>query len=234
AIDLAVYSTYFAAIALYPQPWPQINVGYRVVPLIWLALACARAASAPLSEDFRPRILAYAACLLLLVLPLAQMNRERSLWQAADNAGESAEAGEQVLPEDVLYGQMELLERELAAVRPGRSGVIDVYFIGMSGYANQDVFMKEVDNVSRLFRERFGSEGKTIRLVNNAKSLADSPIASVTSLRRSLQRVVEVMNNGEDLVFLFLTLTGRQRIVSPSISRRSSSRNWTLKNSARC
>jgi hypothetical protein len=103
---------------------------------------------------------------------------------------------------------MELLERELAAVRPGRSGVIDVYFIGMSGYANQDVFMKEVDNVSRLFRERFGSEGKTIRLVNNAKSLADSPIASVTSLRRSLQRVVEVMNNGEDLVFLFLTSHG--------------------------
>ena len=205
-IDLVVYSTYFAAVALYPPPWPhQINVGYRVVPLIWLALAGARAASASSSADGGGRILAYAACLLLLVLPLTQIDRDRSLWQAANSAGESAEP---VLAEDVLYGQTELLERELAAVRPGRRGVIDVYFIGMGGFADQDVFMKEVDNVSRLFRERFGSEGKTIRLVNNAKSLADSPIASVTSLRRSLQRVVEVMNNGEDLLVLFLTSHG--------------------------
>ena len=208
AIDLVVYSTYFAAVALYPQPWPyQINVGYRVVPPIWLALACARAVAGPLLGHFGPRTMAHAACLLLLVLPLTQMNRERSLWQAA-NTGESAPPGKQVLAEDVLYSQIELLERELAAVRPGRRGVIDVYFIGMGGYANQDVFMKEVDGVSRLFRDRFGSEGKTIRLVNNSKSLPDWPIASVTSLRKSLQRVAEVMNNGEDLLFLFLTSHG--------------------------
>lgn len=68
--------------------------------------------------------------------------------------------------------------------------------------------MKEVDAVGRLFRERFGSEGKTIRLVNNSKSLATSPIASITSLRKSLQRVATVMNNGEDILFLFLTSHG--------------------------
>jgi Peptidase C13 family len=209
AIDLIVYSTYFAAVALYLQPWPyEVNIGYRIVPPIWLALACARAAAGPLVANPRPGILAYVACIVLLVLPLTQMKRERSLWQAASDASESAQRGQQVLAEDVLYSQTELLERELAAVRPGRRGVIDVYFIGMGGYANQDVFMKEVDGVSRLFRERFGSEGKTIRLVNNSKSLADSPIASVTSLRKSLQRVAEVMNNGEDLLFLFLTSHG--------------------------
>ena len=95
-------------------------------------------------------------------------------------------------------------------MQPGRRGVIDVYFIGVGGYANQDVFMKEVDAVSRLFRERFGSEGKNIRLINNSKSLADSPIASVTGLRKSLQRVAAVMNNDEDLLFLFLTSHGSQ------------------------
>jgi hypothetical protein len=209
AIDLIVYSTYFAAVALYPQPWPyEVNIGYRVVPLIWLALACARAAAGPLAENPRTGLLAYVACIALLVLPLTQIERERSPWHAANHAGESAESGKQVLAEDVLYTQTELLERELAAVRPGRRGVVDVYFIGVGGYADQDVFMKEVDAVSRLFRERFGSEGKTIRLVNNSKSLADSPIASVTSLRKSLQRVAEVMNNGEDLLFLFLTSHG--------------------------
>jgi Peptidase C13 family len=209
AIDLVVYFTYFAAAALYPPPWPhEVNVGYRVVPPIWLALACARAAAGPLSRNPRPGILAYVACIVLLVLPLTQIKRERSLWHATNHAGESAQPGKQLLAEDFLYSQTELLERELAAVRPGRRGVIDVYFIGMGGDANQDVFMKEVDAVSRLFRERFGSEGKTIRLVNNSKSLADSPIASVTSLRKSLQRVAKVMNNDEDLLFLFLTSHG--------------------------
>jgi Peptidase C13 family len=207
-IDLIVYATYFVAVALYSQPWPyQINVGYRVVPPIWLALAGARAATGPLAGD-RPRTLAYATCLLLLALPLTELQPERSLWHATNEAEKSPAAGKQVLAEEVLYSQTELLERELATVRPGRLGVIDVYFIGMAGYANQDVFMKEVDGVSRLFRDRFGSEGRTIRLVNNSKSLADLPIASVTSLRKSLERVAKVMNNGEDLLFLFLTSHG--------------------------
>ena len=210
-IDSVVYFTYGAALALHPQPWPyQVNIGYHVVPPIWFALACARAAAGPLAGDLGRRTLAYAACLLLLVLPLTHMNRGHSLWQAASNQSDSqsAQPGKQVLDEDVFYRQPELLERELAAVRPGRQGVVDVYFIGMGGYANQDVFMKEVDAVGRLFRERFGSEGKTIRLVNNSKSLATSPIASITSLRKSLQRVATVMNNGEDILFLFLTSHG--------------------------
>ena len=90
------------------------------------------------------------------------------------------------LDEDAFYEQPKVLERELAAVKPGRRGVIDIYFIGIGGYADQDVFMKEINAVSRLFQERFGTGGKTIRLVNNRKTLASSPVASVTSLRASL------------------------------------------------
>jgi hypothetical protein len=211
AIDFVVYVTYFVAVGLYPQPWPYpINIAYNVLPPIWLGLACARAAAGPLSGLVGLRTAAYAVCIIFLALPLTRMHRERSLWQAANNELESAETGKRALPEDVLYDQPEILERELDAVQPGRRGVIDVYFIGVGGYANQDVFMKEVDAVSRLFRERFGSEGKNIRLINNSKSLAGSPIASVTGLRKSLQRIAAVMNHDEDLLFLFLTSHGSQ------------------------
>jgi len=82
-IDSVVYFTYGAALALHPQPWPyQVNIGYHVVPPIWFALACARAAAGPLAGDLGRRTLAYAVCLLLLVLPLTHMNRGHSLWQA--------------------------------------------------------------------------------------------------------------------------------------------------------
>ncbi|MGB7947488.1 MAG: C13 family peptidase [Candidatus Binatia bacterium] len=205
-IDLIVYLTYFVAVRLYPQPWPyQINVAYNVLPAIWLALACARAAVGPLSGLIGKRTVGYAVCIILLALPLTRMYRERSLWQPAKNELDSSQ---RVLAEDALYGQPEILERELNAVKAGRRGVVDVYFIGIGGYANQDVFMKEVDAVSRLFRERFGSEGKSIRLVNNSKSLGDVPLASVTGLRKSLRRIANVMNNEEDVVFLFLTSHG--------------------------
>ena len=70
--------------------------------------------------------------------------------------------------------------------------------------------MKEVDAVARLFRERFDAEGHSIRLVNNNKSLAGSPIASATSLEASLQRVAQVMNIEEDILFLFLTSHGSE------------------------
>jgi Peptidase C13 family len=68
--------------------------------------------------------------------------------------------------------------------------------------------MKEVNAVSRLFRERFGAEGKIVQLVNNRKSSASSPLATTTSLRAALQRMAEVMDKDEDLLFLFLTTHG--------------------------
>ena len=110
----------------------------------------------------------------------------------------------------MFYDQPKILDRELAAVKAGRRGVVDIYFVGVGGYADQDVFMKEIDAVSRLFRQRFGTEGKSISLINNRKTLADAPLASVTSLRASLQRVAEVMDNDEDVLFLFMTSHGSQ------------------------
>ena len=68
--------------------------------------------------------------------------------------------------------------------------------------------MKEITAVSRLFQERFGASGKSIRLVNNPGTLNSAPVASVTSLRASLRRVAEVMDKDEDLLFLFLTSHG--------------------------
>jgi hypothetical protein len=80
----------------------------------------------------------------------------------------------------------------------------------MAGYANQDVFMREVDSVSRLFRERFDTEGRTVRLVNNARTVAEVPIASVTSLKATLARLSQVMDRDEDVLFLYMTSHGSQ------------------------
>lgn len=228
AVDLVIYGLNLVTAEIEPRRWARWlgnDYGYiLVLPPIWLAVACAKAASEMAAVSAARKMIASIACAILLALPLTLMHRQRSLWVEPSESDESAAANEDggMIKEEIFYNQAKVLERELAAVQRGRLGVIDLYFIGMGGFAHQDVFMKEVASVSRLFRERFRSEGKTIQLVNNRKSVNSSPIASVTSLRASLKRVAEVMNRDEDLLFLFLTSHGSE-------TRRFSLDFWPLR-----
>ena len=209
-IDTAVYVIYLMAYMPYVERLLKIvsYAGY-LPPAVWFAIACAKAAADLLLVSIPRRVLTYGLCAVLLVVPFTHVRRDLSLWQQVTNdaPADSSDAYRQ-LDEEIFYEQSKVLERELAAVKPGRRGVIDLYFIGIGGYADQDVFMKEINAVSRLFQERFGTDGKTIRLLNNRKTLASSPIASVTSLRAALLRVAEVMDKDEDILFLFLTSHG--------------------------
>lgn len=191
-----------------PRAWS--FVAYYV-PYFWLALAAAVAAIR-LFGIGRQRWLATALVTgLVIALPLSTIDPDGTLW-AEPYDEEAAAAYERkrmaLANEDTFYLQPRLLERELAALKPGRKGVIDLYFIGAAGYSEQDVFMKEVHSVADLFRERFGTEGHSVMLINNAKTVAESPIASATSLDLALRRVGEVMDRDEDVLFLFLTSHG--------------------------
>jgi hypothetical protein len=180
------------------------------LPAVWLALAFATYACRSAQPGLR-RLAVVATGLVLLALPLASLYRDRTLWHAArDDEASSASDPMALASEDAFYRQPEVLARELKALQPGRKGVVDVYFIGMAGYGNQDVFMREVDSVARLFKERFGSEGRAVRLVNNPKTVLDTPIASMTSLRAALKRIAELMDRDEDVLVLFLTSHGSE------------------------
>ncbi|HSJ96305.1 MAG TPA: C13 family peptidase, partial [Myxococcota bacterium] len=142
--------------------------------------------------------------------PLLNVHTDRALWRAPYSDERSPAERYGVAAEEAFYRQPALLERELASLRPGTPGTVDVFFVGMAGYGGQDVFLREVEAVSRLFRERFDAEGRTIRLVNNRKSLLHLPIASRTSLDRSLGRVAEAMDRDEDVLVLFMTSHGSE------------------------
>jgi hypothetical protein len=212
AIDVAVCVIYLTAYTPHIERLLKIvSYGGYLPPTVWLAMASAKTAADLLSVSIPRRVLAYGLCAILIVVPFTHVYREHGLWQQVKKDKEAGSSyAHRRLNEDAFYEQPKVLERELAAVKPGRRGVIDIYFIGIGGYADQDVFMKEINAVSRLFQERFDTGGKTIRLVNNRKTLASAPVASVTSLRASLMRVAEVMDKDEDLLFLFLTSHGSQ------------------------
>ena len=132
------------------------------------------------------------------------------LWEARQ-ADEPEDADWSALRrEDAFYAQPALLERALENVEPERHGVEDLYFVGVAGYAAEDVFMKEMAVVRELFRERFDADGRMITLVNNPKTVARLPVASATALARTLGRLGEVLDPDEDVLFLYLTSHGSE------------------------
>lgn len=208
-VDIVSYLVY----TLPPPAWLQRRLELSssdvfTAGLIWLGAASAKFIDEHFTLPRRRRLLATMICVLLALYPLAAMERDRSLWHRALSAEELAEGHRAGLGEDHLYNQRELLERELAAVQPGRPGIAEIYFVGMAGDGQQNVFMKEVNAVSQLFRERFGAAGRVVRLINNRREQGKAPIASVTSLAAALNRVGQVMNRDEDILFLFLTSHG--------------------------
>ena len=188
-----------------------IGIGLNL-STIWFVVA-AFVALTRLLRTSLPAALATAVIILLGVAwPLSSTYRERAFWVEPYDEQESASRLNRisVVSEENFYRQPQLLEQELAAVKPQRPGVTDVFYIGMAGHGDQDVFRKEVEAVAQLMRDRFDASGHTIRLVNNRHTAGIMPIASLTSLEASLKRVATVMDREEDVLVLFLTSHGSE------------------------
>lgn len=110
--------------------------------------------------------------------------------------------------EPVLAAQQDLLDEALAALDDERPGVTDLYFIGFGGDANEDVFRKDVLAARKVMDERWDTEGRSIALINNPRTLLDTPIATVTNLKVTLNEIGASINTEEDVVMVYLASHG--------------------------
>ena len=178
-------------------------------PQLWWLLTAGFAALCLTRGEPRARLLEAGIVAVVIATPLLLLPRAAiaPLWMSDDDGGQAARSYA-VASEDAFYAQPDILRRSLAALRPGHPGVEDIYFVGVAGYAGEDVFRDELKVVSRLFERRFDTVRHSISLINNPGTTLQSPIASVTSLQRTLGRVGRVMNQDEDILFLYLTSHG--------------------------
>ncbi|HEY5896314.1 MAG TPA: C13 family peptidase [Burkholderiales bacterium] len=110
--------------------------------------------------------------------------------------------------ETALLTQRQLLDSALAALAPGRPGVIDMYFLAVGGDGSQEVFRREAQFVRSQFDERFGTRNRSIALVNSRNTFGSAPMATVSSIGEALKAIAARMNRDEDILFLFLTSHG--------------------------
>lgn len=112
------------------------------------------------------------------------------------------------LSETAFYAQPLILQDKLSSLSKNTEGVSDWYFVGVAGYGAQDVFMNEVSQARQLFDVRFGTQGKSIALINNPATWQSDPIASRTSLETTLKHLGQTMNPAEDVLFLTISSHG--------------------------
>ena len=72
----------------------------------------------------------------------------------------------------VERSQPALLEQGAASLSPQRPGVADVYVVGVSGWADQEVFRKELDGAFDAVSRSLGTEGRMLKLVNDPDTVA--------------------------------------------------------------
>jgi len=113
--------------------------------------------------------------------------------------------------EPVLAAQAQLLDDALSALEDGRPGVTDLFFVGFAGDATEDVFRRDVLAARRIMDERWGTQGRSIVLVNNPRTLLTDPIASLTHLRDTLAEIAAAMDPDEDVAMIYLAAHGSRR-----------------------
>ncbi len=109
---------------------------------------------------------------------------------------------------ELLRRQRKLLLEQARALAPQRPGVIDLYFIGFAGDAQQDVFRNEVLFARKLFETRFDATGRALALINSPRTMERWPLATYENLRLALNFVSHLIDRDEDMVFLFITSHG--------------------------
>lgn len=110
--------------------------------------------------------------------------------------------------EDTYYHQAELLKQATENLLPERAGLTDLYFLGLAGYADEDVFMNEVKLAKKLFDERFDTKDRSLLLINNTKTVQKQPLANSHNLESAVREIADMINRQEDILFLMLTSHG--------------------------
>jgi hypothetical protein len=176
------------------QPEVRLRLFARVCAL-WLALFVANAlvphAPVFLPPDFDPR--------------------NANWWEVAYALRQERNGGAQNVPPEIARidaAQPRLLQAEIAQLAPQRSGVTDVYAIGIAGWAEQDVFPKELDGALATIAGVLPINKRVIRLINNRETLDTVPLASMANFTAAVQAIGKVMDKNEDVLVLFMTSHG--------------------------
>ncbi len=136
--------------------------------------------------------------------------QDTGTWHFGRLKGAQDERRARVSVESALYMQRALLDAALAAVAPRDPDRINLYFLGIAGDGSQEVFRREVDFVRAEFDRSYGTQGRSLSLINSRNTLDSAPMATMTSIREALSVIASRMDKEKDILFVYLTSHGSE------------------------
>jgi len=131
-------------------------------------------------------------------------------WQADLSHAPQQERPRLRLSQEVFEAQQALWQKQVEALVPERSGVVDVYGLVFSPFADGDVFLRESSMVARLLAERFDAPGRVIHLANHPSTAESHPWATPLNLERAIEALAARMDRDHDVLMVYLTSHGAQ------------------------
>ena len=210
-----------------PQAAPWIGkalaIGVYVLAVAWWigAMTCIVG-----SLEYRSglRLAARIACLWLALfaanaaiphvpvfLPPDYDTRSANWWEVA-NALYQARNG---TPPRLDIAQIEktqssLLQQELARLAPAHKGETDFYTLAIAGWAEPNVFVKELDGGLEAIASVLPIKNRIVRLVNHGDTINTLPLANFQNFAAAVRAIGNVMDKDNDVFILFMTSHGER------------------------
>ena len=106
--------------------------------------------------------------------------------------------------------QPRLLQDQFAQLTPARKGETEIYTLAIAGWADQDVFVKELDGALEAIGSVLPIKGHTVRLINRRDTADTIPLASFTNFKAAVHVIGDVMDKDNDVFVLVMTSHGEQ------------------------
>jgi hypothetical protein len=146
---------------------------------------------------------------VLLVCLSTQAYFSPSLWTEREEDTEQTEEAQRN-QEQIVFEQSARIDADVSSLAPRISGKPNMFFVGFAGFGAQQVFADEIGLAARRIGERYGAARRSVLLVNNERDVLKYPLATVPSLRHTLNALSQHMNPDEDVLFLALSSHGSE------------------------
>jgi hypothetical protein len=190
-----------------PAGMAMVLMAFEYVVVAWLVFVLIRSVAVAFAPP--PSFLWLRAILggLLLASPiwLGDVIFPSQPWWRGSSEERAPPGGEfNAGSEAVLAAQSYLLDDALDKLADERSGETDLYFVAFAPHGRSDAYRADAEAAQRVMDTRWGTDGRSIVLVNNPKTLISAPFATVTNLRETLNEVGGAIDAEDDVVMIYL------------------------------
>ena len=106
--------------------------------------------------------------------------------------------------------QPRLLQDQFARLTPSRKGETEIYTLAVAGWADQDVFVKEIDGALEAIGSVLPIKDRTVRLINRRDTVDTIPLANFRNFSAAVHAIGDVMDKDNDVFVLVMTSHGEQ------------------------